>query len=115
MTPIIASLAKPRQRATNSTADPIPKFYCTSTEKDEALVHDLRGMFDFTLWDNERRKLFLARDPYGIKPLCYADDGWTFRFASQVKALFACNNISRGPKSAAKSASVSLATYPSPS
>ena len=29
----------------------------------------------------------LARDPYGIKPLYYADDGWTFRFASQVKAL----------------------------
>ena len=33
--------------------------------------------------------LLLARDPYGIKPLYYADDGWTLRFASQVKALLA--------------------------
>ena len=50
---------------------------------------DLRGMFAFAIWDNERRTLLLARDPYGIKPLYYADDGWTFRFASQVKALIA--------------------------
>ena len=53
------------------------------------MVHDLRGMFAFAIWDTEQRSLFLARDPYGIKPLYYADDGWTFRFASQVKALLA--------------------------
>src|SRR4029079_4885173 len=39
--------------------------------------------------------LLLARDPYGIKPLYYADDGWTLRFASQVKALLAGGKISR--------------------
>jgi asparagine synthase (glutamine-hydrolysing) len=55
----------------------------------EAMVQDLRGMFAFAIWDAERRKLLLARDPYGIKPLYYSDDGWTFRFASQVKALLA--------------------------
>jgi asparagine synthase (glutamine-hydrolysing) len=55
----------------------------------EAMVQDLRGMFAFAIWDVERRTLFLARDPYGIKPLYYSDDGWTFRFASQVKALLA--------------------------
>jgi asparagine synthase (glutamine-hydrolysing) len=63
-------------------------------EKGEAMVDDLRGMFSFALWDDERGQLFLARDPYGIKPLYYADDGWTFRFASQVKALVAGGALS---------------------
>ena len=57
--------------------------------KGDAMVRDLRGMFAFAIWDVERRTLFLARDPYGIKPLYYCEDGWTFRFASQVKALLA--------------------------
>jgi asparagine synthase (glutamine-hydrolysing) len=63
-------------------------------EKGEAMVNDLRGMFALGLWDAEKRGLLLARDPYGIKPLYYADDGWTLRFASQVKALMAGRNIS---------------------
>ena len=62
-------------------------------EKGVEMVHDLRGMFAFGIWDLERRRLFLARDPYGIKPLYYADDGRTFRFASQVKALLAGGGI----------------------
>ena len=57
--------------------------------KGEAMLGELRGMFALALWDGEQRRLLLARDPYGIKPLYYADDGWTFRFASQVKALVA--------------------------
>lgn len=58
-------------------------------EHGEAMVKRLRGMFAFGLWDAVRRRLFLARDPLGIKPLYYADDGKAFRFASQVKALIA--------------------------
>ena len=69
-------------------------------QKGEAMVHDLRGMFAFGLWDVEKRALMLARDPYGIKPLYYADDGWTLRFASQVKALLAGGNVSRAPEPA---------------
>jgi asparagine synthase (glutamine-hydrolysing) len=61
----------------------------------EAMVSRLRGMFALAIWDNLRRRLFLARDPYGIKPLYTANDGWTFRFASQVKALLAGGKISR--------------------
>jgi len=49
----------------------------------------LRGMFAFALWDERQRRLLLARDPYGIKPLYIHDDGHTVRFASQVKALLA--------------------------
>jgi asparagine synthase (glutamine-hydrolysing) len=64
-------------------------------EKGEAMVNDLRGMFAFGLWDAEKNALLLARDPYGIKPLYYADDGWSLRFASQVKALLAGGKISR--------------------
>src|SRR5215831_11411902 len=64
------------------------------------MVHCLRGMFAFAIWDKERRGLFLARDPYGIKPLYTANDGWTFRFASQVKALLAGGHVSRDPEPA---------------
>ncbi len=53
------------------------------------MLPHLRGMFAFALWDNETRTLFCARDPYGIKPLYYADDGRAIRIASQVKALLA--------------------------
>src|SRR5256714_3243060 len=61
------------------------------------MVHRLRGMYAFAIWDSIARRLFLARDPYGIKPLYTANDGWTFRFASQVKALLAGGVVSRDP------------------
>jgi asparagine synthase (glutamine-hydrolysing) len=64
------------------------------------MVHRLRGMFAFAIWDEERGGLFLARDAYGIKPLYTANDGWTFRFASQVKALLAGAHVSRDPEPA---------------
>jgi asparagine synthase (glutamine-hydrolysing) len=64
------------------------------------MIGRLRGMFAFAIWDNAKRGLFLARDPYGIKPLYTANDGWTFRFASQVKALLAGQQISRDPEPA---------------
>src|SRR5215470_1107827 len=59
------------------------------------MVHRLRGMYAFAIWDSIARRLFLARDPYGIKPLYTANDGWTFRFASQVKALLGGGQVSR--------------------
>ncbi len=56
-------------------------------DRGQDMVHALRGMYAFALWDERRKQLFLARDPFGIKPLYYAADGRAFRFASQVKAL----------------------------
>ena len=64
------------------------------------MLDRLRGMFAFAIWDDERRGLFLARDLYGIKPLYTANDGWTFRFASQVKALLAGGGVSNDPEPA---------------
>ncbi|HEC14679.1 MAG TPA: asparagine synthase (glutamine-hydrolyzing), partial [Rhodospirillales bacterium] len=62
-----------------------------------AMAERLRGMFAFALWDRERQGLFLARDPFGVKPLYVADDGKTLRCASQVKALLAGGGVDRAP------------------
>jgi len=59
------------------------------------MVRHLRGMYAFAIWDTQERRLFLARDRHGIKPLYYADDGKTFRFASQVQALLAGGALPR--------------------
>jgi asparagine synthase (glutamine-hydrolysing) len=56
-------------------------------EKEERCVESLAGMFAFAIWDEKRRKLLLARDRIGIKPLYYSYNGKAFAFASEPKAL----------------------------
>src|SRR6185437_16018277 len=63
----------------------------------EAMLNELRGMYAFAIWDHNKEGLFLARDPFGIKPLYYSDNGQTFRLASQVKALRAGGKIDLAP------------------
>ena len=79
-----------------------------------SMVHRLRGMFAFAIWDDRSGELFLARDPYGIKPLYTANDGWTFRFASQVKALLAGGVVSRDPEPAGLAGFYLFGSVPEP-
>ena len=57
-------------------------------------VKKLRGMFAFAIWDNNKKKLLLARDPFGIKPLYYFKKNNILFFASQVKSILSIDNIS---------------------
>ncbi|MEJ2673417.1 MAG: asparagine synthetase B, partial [Deltaproteobacteria bacterium] len=64
------------------------------------MIGQLRGMYAFAIWDDANKSLLLGRDPFGIKPLYYADDGKTLRFASQVKALQAGGAVASEPEPA---------------
>ena len=60
-------------------------------QEGDGFAERLRGMFAIALWDAERRRLVLARDRFGIKPLYYARGAQALSFASELKALL------RGP------------------
>ena len=53
----------------------------------DELVHRLRGMFVFAIWDTARERLLLARDRVGKKPLYWRSDATSLSFASELKSL----------------------------
>jgi asparagine synthase (glutamine-hydrolysing) len=55
----------------------------------------LHGIFAFAVWDAVDRRLFVARDPLGVKPLYYAETANGFLFASELKALVLCADVAR--------------------
>src|SRR3954452_33707 len=83
--------ARGRRFTSQSDTEVLLQLY---DEKQEAMLGELRGMFSLALWDGARKRMLLARDPYGIKPLYYADDGGTLRVASQVRALVGTGTVS---------------------
>ena len=64
-------------------------------EHGDACVEALRGMFAFAIWDSGRRRLLLARDRIGIKPLYYGLVAGRLLFASELKALLQLPEINR--------------------
>lgn len=58
-------------------------------------LEKLRGMFAFAIWDGWERRLFLARDRLGLKPLYFAETAASFLFASEMKGLLAHPGIPR--------------------
>lgn len=60
-------------------------------------LEELNGMYAFALWDSREKTLYLARDPFGIKPLFYTQFNGTLWFASEIKALLQIPGFSRQP------------------
>ena len=83
-------------------------------ESGEECLQALRGMFGFALWDAKQRRLLLARDRLGIKPLYYADVNGTLIFGSEIKSILQHPDISAELNHAALSDFLSLKYVPSP-
>lgn len=103
--------AKGHRFRSHSDTEVLLHLYETEGER---MLGRLRGMFALAIWDRRKGALLLARDPYGIKPLYYADDGWTLRFASQVKALLASPRVSRLPEPAGVAGFYLFGSVPEP-
>src|SRR6202167_2551232 len=78
--------ARGHQYRTRSDTETILHLY---EEYGAECVKHLRGMFAFAIWDRRERRLFIARDRLGIKPLYYRYDAGTFLFGSEIKTILA--------------------------
>lgn len=101
-----------RFRTDHSDSEVIIHLY---EEHGDAFLERLNGMFAIALWDGKRRRLLLARDRAGIKPLYYAHlpDG-SLVFGSEPKALLAHPEVSRVPDLVALHHYFSLKNIPAP-
>ena len=70
--------------ATQSDTEVLVHLY---EQHGDGFAERLRGMFAIAVWDARRRRLVLARDAFGIKPLYYRADGADLLFASELRAL----------------------------
>src|SRR5215207_4131121 len=82
--------ARGRRFTTGSDCEAILHAYA---EYGTACVEHLRGMFAFALWDDARRRLLLARDPLGEKPLYLYERDGRLIFASEMKALLRSGEV----------------------
>jgi asparagine synthase (glutamine-hydrolysing) len=69
---------------TNSDTEVLLRLFALSGP---AMLDKLNGIYALAIWDNERRRMFLARDRLGVKPLYYVQHQGVFAFASELRAL----------------------------
>lgn len=85
-------LARGHQFSTHSDTEVIVHLY---EDHGDDLVDHLNGMFAFALWDERRRRLLVARDRMGEKPLYYTQTANAFVFSSELKSLAAHPEVER--------------------
>jgi asparagine synthase (glutamine-hydrolysing) len=103
--------ARGHQFATHSDTEVIAHLY---EDHGAALVNQLRGMFAVAVWDRRRRRLFLARDRVGKKPLFWAQRGTRFWFGSELRTLLEDPDLDRTVDLGALDAYLGLQYVPHP-
>ena len=83
-------------------------------EKGVACLQDLRGMFAFGLWDEDKKRLFLSRDRLGKKPLVYAETPFAFTFASEIRTLLLAPDVTKKIDPESLNTFLTLQYIPSP-
>ena len=104
-------IEKGHQFRTQSDAEVLVHLY---EEKGIDFLDSANGMFGLALFDEKKRRLVLARDRLGIKPLFYSWDGRRLSFASEIKPILKCPWISKEPDHSAISAYLNLLYVPAP-
>jgi asparagine synthase (glutamine-hydrolysing) len=79
-----------------------------------SVLERLNGMFGIALWDAPDKTLLLARDPYGVKPLYYRDDGKSVVFGSEIKSILCAPDVPREVDADALDAYLTFTFVPSP-
>ncbi len=85
-------LSKGHTFRTRSDTETIVHLY---EDLGDACFAELRGMFGLALWDGRRKRLLLARDRIGKKPLFYSWDGRRLVFGSEIKAMWPAGGLSK--------------------
>ncbi|MDD2805784.1 MAG: asparagine synthase (glutamine-hydrolyzing) [Elusimicrobiales bacterium] len=104
-------LARGHKFKTKSDTEVILHLY---EEKGADFPKELRGMFAVAIWDRRRKRLVLARDRMGKKPLFYAVTPSAFAFGSELRTLLTVKDLKREVNPAAIDAYLALQYIPSP-